>query len=254
MAISELNLSSLLGNWPRDFIAQQQYLNKLFTLFSNFEDGVLTNINSVVTLSQLNEPTHDEWEAAWVSQTGKLPPVPPYARLFWYNTEHDTFGGEYGTVLGNSTVVRREHIFPKGATILIDQDYLNSAQTITTSLYSNNAVMPVLTFDLPCTCDLILFAGLNVKRTAGTGSWGLDFLVNGDKIGTTEYGVNPAFGIYNTDTDGYLAARALLVDKPAGSYTVQTMFGYVGTTVPTLSIGATGVNDGRHLIVRAIAK
>lgn len=254
MAITTLNLNKSLGQWPRNYVDQQQYLNKLLLEFNNFYASVLSNINSDVTLSQIVEPTQNEWEAAWTSQTGLLPPIPPSATLLWYDTSNNTFGGMYGTVEGNATVYRREHIYPRGSTIYLNQNYLNSSISTSTSLYSNNANLPVLTFSLPCTCHLYIYSAMNVTLSAGTGSWGIDYLVNGVKMGTQVYGAAADYGIVNTATAGFLACPAVWPNLPAGNYTVQMMFGYVGSpgTPPTLALGAAGVNDGRYMIVRAI--
>lgn len=254
MAITTLDLNKILGQWPKNYIDQQQYLNKLITSFNNFYSSVLSNINSDITLSQPVEPTQTEWEAAWISQTGLLPPIPASATLLWYDTSNSTFGGMYGTVEGNATVYRREHVYPRGATIYLNQAFLSTNVSINTSLYANNANMPSLSFTLPCTCHLYLYAAMNVVSSAGTGAWGIDFLINGVKMGTQIYGAAPDYGIANTGTAGFLACPAVWPNLPAGNYTVQMMFGYVGSpgTPPTVAVGSAGINDGRYMIVRAI--
>jgi hypothetical protein len=261
MAIPNLDLSELLGQWPRDYRAQEAYLNKLMNALAQYEASLSDNLNSVLTLEQGTEPTSVEWEAAWTSQTGQVPPVPPLARLYWWDSANSVFGGEYGTIEGNSDVVRREHFAPKGSSIILDMDIDLTSRTFL-NLYGYKGLMPSVDFEIPVTCDIWLYQ-YSYFTSDNAAAIGCDFLVTNQttgeetKVGTDIYGLDPDGGIneilQTVDTEGIMTCAAVVPDLPAGNYSAEMMVGYVGTPVTPPVGGIGGTSKGSYyIIVRAI--
>lgn len=256
MANSIVDFNSLLTTWNPDCLSQVEFIERLKAALIDTRYYIDNNISNTVQLNQSSEPTQAQWEQAWVSQTGKALPISPSATLLWFDTNNNTFGGQYGTTIGHSTVYRREPIYPKGATIFYDSDFLTSSQTITADITATRALMPTLEFTINQSFDLHLSFTLAVTFS-GTGQYGLDFELNGEKIGTTYFGIPANYGIVNGSTTQTITAHAFVPNLPAGNYEIQALFGVVGTpaTAPTLTIGGTGSSGlgARLLVARVVS-
>lgn len=245
-----VNIKNSLGNLPTTVSDQATYLSNLVNLLDTYLTEVKNNSPKPIVVSQENEPTQLEWESAWLAEHYLLP-IPPAARLLWYDTYNDTFGGEYGTTLQSGTVYKREPYYPKGATVVLEQK-LDTTIASTTKGIAEGEVSTALVFTLPTICDLILKYESFVTLSSGTGIWGVDFLLNGDKVGTTYFSVASDYGISNNTASGNLVTEILLKQMPAGDYTLQSLVGVCGSPAspPTLAIAPN--NSQRRTSVRAI--
>lgn len=243
-------LIDILGLWPEGCADQETYLNQLVSILNTKWLEIQNGASRVLTISQTIEPTQAQWESQWIIQTGNPLPIPSSAVLVWYNTTLAKIGGVYGTAAGYSVIGRREHQYPIGSTVYLNRASLYSAQSITTSIVSNNAVMPTLTLTLTQKAHLMMEFMLGVTCTVNCG---IDFMVNGTKIGTSEFGLAPDAGLANIGANGILHAKHVMLNLIPGTYVVQAMFGLVNGGAGTLTIGGPTALGGRNLIVRAIA-
>lgn len=247
--VQTIDLNNLLGNFPTDCVNQQVYMNNLLNVLNN-NINVLNVYPILIQLDQEFEPTQDEWENEWTSQ-GYTLPISPTATLVWWDTYSGSAGGFYGTILGQTTVYRREHSTPRGATVYHEQAYRDDTQSFTTSITANDAIMPALTFTLPCICDLYVTFFSFITLSAGSGFWGVDAKLDGVQLGQLLYGVQVGYGVAIANTTSELYTEMLVKDVSPGEHTVQSMLGVVGNpgSPPTIQVAA-----NRILTVRAIAK
>lgn len=247
-----------LGSWPYDYNRQVDYFNRLKMLLTQANQYVIDTAGEIVLLSQATEPNQAQWEAAWTAQTGLSLPIPASAQLHWWNTSVNQFGGLYGTIEGSLTVYRRDHLYPRGGTIVMATDYKTDAISLAYSIGTNLTSYPKVTVVLPVVCNLIMEFELYVQLSSGSGQWGADFLVNGLKVGTQYLGLATNLGIQNHSASGLLKIEHTLYNVPAGSYTIQSEFGVTASPAspPTLAIGGlsgAGSYGARELNVRGIA-
>lgn len=247
-----------MGGWPHDYNRQLDFWARLKVLLAQANQYVIDTAGEVVSLAQSTEPSQLQWENAWTTQTGLPLPIPTSAQLHWWNTSVNDFGGLYGTVEGSVTVYRRDHLYPRGGTIVMANDYKTDKITLTYAIGTNLTSYPKVTVDLPVACDLIMQFQLYVALSSGSGQWGADFLLNGVKVGTQYLGMASNMGIQNQSTSGLLFIEHTLYNLPAGEYTVQAEFGVTASPAspPTIIIGGlTGAANygARQLMVRGIA-
>lgn len=247
-----------MGSWPNDYNRQLDYWNRLKLLLTQTNQYVIDTAGEIVTLSQSTEPTQGQWEAAWTAQTGLPLPIPASAQLHWWNTSVNEFGGLYGTIEGSVTVYRRDHLYPRGGTIVLANDYKTDALSLAYAIGTNLTSYPKVTVVLPVACNLIMQFQLYVNLTSGAGQWGADFLLNGIKVGTQYLGLATNIGIQNQATSGLLFIEHTLYNLPAGTYVVQSEFGITASPASPPTVGIGGLSGAasygaRELMVRGIA-
>lgn len=249
-----------LGLWPSDYSRQLEWVNRFKLKLQQANDFIVDSIGLVVTLYQATEPTQLEWETAWTAQTGLPTPIPATADLLWFNTSENAFGGIYGTVIGSTIVYARTNRYPRGGAIYVNSGYkTDRINPLTHNIGAQLSNYPALTFTLPVVSDIVMEFSLYVKLNSGTGQWGADFLINGVKAGTQYMGIPTNQGIFNGHTHGQIAAKFTLSNAPAGTYTIQSIFGVTNNPVspPNLIIGGVSGADSygaRVLLVKAYAK
>ncbi|APU89119.1 hypothetical protein Rctr85_101 [Virus Rctr85] len=255
-----VNFVAQMGIWPNDYARQLEFFNRLKSLLQTANNFVIDNAGLVVLLEQATEPTQTQWETAWTTQTGLSLPIPPSAQLHWWNSSADVFGGLYGTVEGNTAVYRRDHIHPRGAVVAVDQAYkVDALSGWTQSIGTRLSDLPSLEIEIPTICDVELSFGLYVHLASGSGTWGVDFLWNGVKVGTQYLGIAVNQGIHGASAAGFLFARHVLSDVQPGTYEVQALFGVTASPAspPSLTIGGpsgASAYGARQLTVKAYAK
>lgn len=243
-----ISLADLIGQWPTTHLDQQTFITNLVTLLNNRLLDIESGESKVIIVSQAFEPSQAQWEAQWLVQANRPLPIPPSAVLFWWNTAQNRLGGVFGTAAGETTVARREHEAPIGSTLFMYQDSRNDSFSISSGLAVNAAKMPSRTFTSRQKFDLILEFLCSVN---GTVEYGVDFQVNGVKIGTTEFAVPPDFGLINTNVAGVLYCKHIMRDLAPGTYKVEVLLGLVGTATGTISGGGTTYGH-RSLFTRGI--
>lgn len=245
-----------LGNWPNDCNNQRAYLQNLETNLQNLELYLTENTAQVVLLSQTTEPTQEQWEDAYTDQTGNALPIPATTQLLWFNTAQDTFGGVFGTIPGSVTVYRREHLYPKNSIVHYSMSALATSVTgVTSSLYENFSNLPSITFTNYVPCRVVMEFSITTQITAGTGTWGVDFLFDGIKVGSQYHSILANSGLQNLDYSGNLTTAIMLNDILPGTHLVRPMWGVTNSPAspPTLAIGG-GTRGARILTVKAIAQ
>lgn len=258
MAGSIVDFLSLYKYWNNDALSQAEFINRLKGYLDTISQTLIEKESSVVQLSQQYEPTQAQWEQIWIAQTGKGLPIPPNAILLWYNTVSNTFGGQYGTSSGRSTVYRREPFYPKGAIIYQESSYLSTLVTNAIGLMGNRSNMPSLQFTIKKSFDLWLTFELTSTKSGAGYTVGGDFELNGEKVGTKYYGLPANYGlIHNTFYDRLpLRITVPIYNLPAGDYSVVAMFGFVGhvnSSAITSTIGGTAQGI-RILTAQAVAR
>lgn len=249
-----------IGQWPADPLEQQLLINQLKLALTSHTDSLYALANYTVIIEQSTEPVQVDWETEWAAQTNRALPILPSATLLWINTNIDDVGGIYGTTpLDTTTVIRRESRYPVGGT-KNHSAYLSAAvSSVNTAINVNNSNHPSVTFTQYVVADMILTYELYVHLVSGTGTWGADFLINGEKAGTKYQGINTAAGIINNAASGLLKVSLYLPNMPIGEYTVQAIMGVTGApaSAPVLSYGGIGSGASQYgvrtLSVRAIA-
>ena len=246
-----------LGQWPVNPIDQQRYIDRMKTLMTQAVSYFDSEAARSITLEQIFPPSQSEWESAWLLQSGQALPIASNARLLWWKTDTLEFGGEFGTVKGDETVYRRESLYPVGAIVLMAQNYLPILEdTMDWQIGNPNSysLLPALSYTLPTACDVEVILKVEAVLASGTGAWGIDFLSDGVKIGTSELGIASNFGISGADGTGEVVVYHILTNIPAGAHTLQMIAGYFGApaTPPTFTI-ATDDAAYPQMAIRAVA-
>lgn len=245
-----LSISNLIPQWPDDCMGQTLYFERLKSVLDSLNQSIFSQTPATLYIESATEPSQGDWETKWTTDIGLSLPILAGTNLIWYDTNQQRIGGLFTTIEGDSTIYRREHKYPSGSIVAYAQNQLNSSQSLATNIQLNNALMPSVSIFLPLTCDIEITAGLNTVLSSGSGNWGVDFQVNGGKVGTVSYGVNTDEAMFATNASNYLSTRILLENQPAGNYTIQLMFGVSGAIGPTIAIG--GNYGYRTLSAKAI--
>jgi hypothetical protein len=229
-----------LGLWPSDVASQRLFINQLMNQLGIMNTFVNERTSDFVEITQATEPTQDEWELAWLQQTGKQLPISKNAVLHWIDTVTGDLGGVYGVLLDSTNVLRKDSKYVRGGI-----GFFGSAQDgpggtgVAFQIGEKNSEHSSLTFTLNQSMDLELTYQLYVSLTSGAGSWGADFLLDGSKVGTDLLGINLNMGIVNTEIGGLVYTTIIVPNVEAGEHTVQAIFGYTGidATPPSLDFG-----------------
>src|SRR5215213_6227149 len=119
-----------LSQFPQDELSRLIWFEQMKVLLNNLDTQVNASMIDTVTLSQASLPSQANWETAYTSQTGKALPIPPTARLLWWDTTNNRFGGVFGTLNNDDTVYARASANSKGANAILGSHLLNSAHTV----------------------------------------------------------------------------------------------------------------------------
>jgi len=249
---SIIDFAALLPTWPEDCAGQQNYFNRMKAALTTMNSALASQSPQTIYLSQSSEPNQAQWETAWTSQTGLSLPISASTRLLWYNTSTLAFGGAYEVVEGQTTVFRAEHRAPRGSIHKFGVAQLNTYAVITSNITLNNSGMPALTITTEVVCDIFIDCSLYVGITVGTGTWGVDYQINGSKIGTLSFSIGANEALHKSFAAGYISGTLVMQNQPPGVYVIQMMFGVSGAAGPTLVIG--GSNGFRSLVVKAVAR
>lgn len=240
-----LDISNVMGEWPaHDYADQREYWMRIRGLLDQMYVEMRDRSFYQVTLEQAAEPTGDEWEVAWLAQTDLGLPINTNSILVWVDSASGEVAGLYGVVDGSTVPQQFDSVYPKNGVVLVESAYTSAAVSSTYNIGDNISDFPSITFTVNQRVKLEIYGRMFVTLASGTGQWGMDFLVDGDKVGTTEYGLPADQGLFSTNATGHLHARAIITLEP-GTHTVQMIMGAVGTpgSPPTLDHGGTAYTD-----------
>lgn len=252
MSIRPPDFVNDLPMWSADPSMQIAIVEQMKTMLNELQNTILANINRTITLFQASQPTQGEWQTAWTGAGYSLP-ISPSATLIWFNTTSSRIGGTYGTLTGgDGTVYNRGSRFAPGSVVYMDTAARGDSVASTNAIGVGNSNHPSLSFLLPVRANLRLEYILSVNLNSGSGSWGADFLLNSQKVGTVYFNIASNAGLSARSTAGVVHAVAELTDVQPGNYTIQALFGNTGGSVAVLGIGGTyGI---RLLTARAYAR
>lgn len=238
-----------LSIFPRDPLDQIDWFNQLKTLLNNADAAIGAALVDVVTLEQSSLPSQANWETAYTTQTGKAVPIPPSAKLLWWDTTNNRFGGEFGTLTNDDTVYPRLSLNSPGAIHLLERDSVTGTQTVDYVIGENLAHYPAISISPNVPVILQMTLTMMTTLSSGSGSWGGDFLINGVKHGSlTPHLLASDRGLIERSTTGQLVVIDSTVTLDPGDYEIQAIFGRTNATTPTVSVG------NRLLLVKAIAQ
>lgn len=225
-----------LPRWPVGNIKKQSlYFERLKTEINNLYNLVIAQTGVILLLEQTTEPLQAEWEAEYLIQTGQSPPLPANSTLVWWDTGNNRLGGYYTTVQGKTDVYAFEPAYAPGTIINDTFVSVDAARTNGTNINVQVAPIPSLTINIPvrCTLNIVGFAPVDL-----TGEAGMDFLVNGEKIGTTRFEVNSDTGLVTTENTHPLTAEVSYEVEP-GDYNISMLIGPVNGSTGSVSYGGT---------------
>lgn len=242
-----------LPGWSKEYADQFVFFEQLKTMLTNQKTDIFANISLPIQVDSAVEPNQAQWEAAWIA-AGYTLPIQPSATLIWWDTTNNVSGGSFGsTPTSSGTVYSRDTLYAPGTTCFADEESLSSSVSSSVSLGVTPTNHPLITFTLPRDSDLFVTYELYV-HTAGSGSWGGDFLLDGAKVGTLYYGLPLNVGISQISQPGRLFTQARIPNVPAGDHTLRALMGVVLSplTPPTLVYGGLTTYGLRTLTVRAV--
>lgn len=234
--------------WPADPADQINWFNRLKVLLNNQNAEIEAGVVDVVTLSQSAEPSQSDWETAYTTQTGKSLPIPATARLQWWDSTNSRFAGMYGTLLNSSTVYPRSGLTSPGATSVFSSDVETAGHTVDYVIGESLVNHPSLTITVAVPTKFQLMYSLLTTLSAGSGSWGGDFLINGVKAGSLYYALAANRGLVERTTTGQIIASLTTPTLNPDTYVIQAILGRTNATTPTVTVAA------RHLFVRGISQ
>lgn len=248
-----IDFMAKLPPWPgQDPAGQVFWINRLKELLTNLDDRIETALVSTVILEQAAQPVQGDWETAYTTQTGLALPIPANAVLQWWDTTNDRFGGIYGTLAGgDGTVYARDNRYSPGQVVAFDAAYMNDSVSVTTGISAIVSTQPMVTLELVVPARIRMAYSLMTDLTASSGNWGIDFTLNGTKVGGEYYSIAANRGLTERNNDGVLRAEAETPVLAAGTYEIQALFGVTSGT-PTVGIG--GNNGIRLLWAEAVAE
>lgn len=248
-----IDFMAKLPPWPnQDPAGQVFWINRLKELLTTLDDRIENALVYTVLLEQATQPTQGDWETAYTTQTGLSLPIPPNTVLQWWDTTNDRFGGLYGT-LSNSdgTVYPRDNRYAPGQVIDFASANKIDAVNVTTGISAIISTQPTVTLNLVVPARLRMGYSLMTDLTASSGTWGIDFTINGVKVGGQYYNIASNRGLTERNNDGVLRAEAETPVLAAGTYVIQALFGVTSGT-PTVAIG--GNSGVRLLWAEAVAE
>jgi len=241
-----------LGAWPSDCFDQEVFIENLQTKLNELREFVDLNASYVILLSQTTEPTQGQWETAWIVQTGLPLPIPASAVLLWYDTTTSTFGGNYGTVTGFSTVYKRVPEYIKGTFTYINQINDAASHSSLRSLYDNGAALPSITFTTYVPTTVIMEFGFTCS--AGATNAGSDFMLDNVKLGTQYSSVLPNGGILENFAAPRQFMSFILPAVPAGAHVARPLLGVVGAPATPSTVTWGGLGATTSFSLRAVVE
>ncbi len=231
--------------WPRDVVDQIDWFNRLKMLLNNWDATINAGVVDAVTLEAATEPSQSDWETAYTTQTGKALPIPPTARLLWWDTTNSRQGGVYGTLTNDDTVYPRSSINSPGSVAIFETEALTATHTVDYVIGESLVNHPAL--DVTLTVPMKLFLTYTLIAQVSAASAGADFLIDGVKQGTLHLGLASNRG-FEVQAHGQCIATLLTPTLDPGTYTIQAIFGRTNGTTPTVTVTA------RQLFVRGVVQ
>ena len=221
---SIINLN--LGTFPTDSSKQALYMNQLLQNLKQFEVYVDAKTADMILLQQPSEPTQSEWEIAWLAQTGKSMPLSKGAVFTWWDTVNNCLGGCYGILLDDTVVRRKDPKYVRSGIVFKENTVVQAPVAAAAYLIGTNLVNhPVVTFTANQKVELEIEGVVPVTYNSGTGDIGMDFLLDGVKVGTTLFTLSDAQAIFNIPGSGVLSGTIVVPDVSAGAHTLQMIVG-----------------------------
>ena len=250
MTTEFLELPIFSSSYPDQVVFIEQFK----TLLQNISLEVRSNYSLPIMVESATQPNQASWEAAWVA-AGNTLPIVPAAQFVWWDTANLVIGGSFGsTPTSNGTVYSRDTLYPPGGWNYNNSSELSSAVSTNVSLGAVPANHPYLDINLARNSDIFVSYELYISLSSGTGSWGIDFLYDGAKVGTQYYALPTNLGFVTANASGQMYCEAIIPNVPAGSHRIQALMGVVlsPVTPPTLAYGGLTTLGIRKLTVRAI--
>lgn len=215
-----------LGDWPTDEAKQVVWMGQFMQNLRQFELYTKDRASYVIHLEQASEPTQNEWELAWITQTGEPMPISKGALFYWWDSVTDSLGGSYGVLLDDTVIRRRDAKYARGGVVVKEDTVTTAAVTGATHLINNNlSSHPALTFSNNQVADIEFEGIVPVTYNSGTGNVGMDFLLDGVRVGTTLFSLSDSQAIFSLPGSGVLMGIVTVPNVPAGDHTVQMVVG-----------------------------
>lgn len=231
-----IDFFSQLPPWPSDPFDQQILWNRLKALLTTQDTAINNALVITITLSQATLPTQGEWETAWTGEGYSLP-IPPSARLLWYDTANGRFGGVFGTLDNDTTVYARGSANSPGSTSIMENSYTTfDSHVINYNLGTNSGSHPSVNITSNNPIKLYLTYSLFTELASGSGSWGADFLINSTRVGVAYYGLASTRALIERTNTGQIIAMAETPILDPGDYIIQGLAGRTNATTPTLNV------------------
>lgn len=246
-----IDFFSRLPNWRNNSADDESFIQQLKVLLNQMDASVNASIVDVVLLEQASLPSQADWETAYTSQTGKSLPIPPIARLQWWDTTNSRFGGEFGTVLNDTTVYPRITRNSPGSIHIAETAQIASTTSISPieDLDYSASYNPTLDVTISVPCYLELMYLLSYILSSGSGSVGIDFAINGVRVGPLYYNLPVDRGVYELTDTGQICAVVRTPTLQPGTYSILPLFGNTNGTSPTGAISP----GSQTLIVKGYA-
>lgn len=232
--------------FPENELDRIIWFEQLKVLLNNMDALINASVVDVVTVESATEPSQATWETAYTTQTGNSLPIPPTARLLWWDTTNAAFGGVYGTLSNDDTVYPRSSTNSPGSVGLVDSASLTASHTVDYVIGESLANHPTKTVTLTVPMKLRLTYSLVAAVSAA--SAGADFLINGVKAGGLYYSLASNRGIAEIQANGQCIATLETPTLNPGTYIIQAIFGRTNATTPTVTIAS------RQLFIRGIVQ
>lgn len=164
--------------WPCDCNSQVSVVDQILDEIEIFEEEQLTNIIPTTLLRSGSVPEQGNFDAKWLADDRELP-IPTGANISWYNTDQDTFGGQYVAIDGD--VHRAEHWRVKGTydTIYVVPDEGVPATFAMNSSYdfTSPAARISMSFEIDHPC--YLYFNIQMSHLNAVTDAGINYAVNG---------------------------------------------------------------------------
>lgn len=226
-----------LGPFPTDPAKAAIYMQQLLQNMKNFEEFVQDKASYVVRIEQAAEPTQTEWEMAWLVQTGRPMPMSKGAIFIWWDSTLDELGGMYGILKDDTTVRRRDPKYVRGG--IVTRESTVTAATVDGVAYligTNLANHPSLSFTCNQEIDLEIEGIAPITYNSGTADVGMDFILDGERVGTRVASLSDDQAIFNLPGSGVLHGIITVPGVSAGAHTVQTVIGSLASVVTPSNI------------------
>lgn len=215
-----------LGPWPTDPSKQSLYITQLLNKFVQLSTYVDSVSSDIILLEQMSEPTQEQWEMAWLAQTGKTMPVSKGASFYWWDNVNNVLAGIYGVLLDSTDILRKDPKYVRSGIVIRETDIITDiVSAVDYEIGTNLSDHPSLTFTNNQVINLEMVYSLGLVYDSGTGLIGGDFLLDGVKQGTLLYGVSADEGVASFASDGTWEAFINVPNVQPGTHVVQAIAG-----------------------------